>query len=64
MAGLPPTNAMSQDELFTKQGAIVSQPSENARIATVVPSENTNIAHVTENSENKRIETIKANAAP
>jgi hypothetical protein len=52
------TNAMSKDTLFINQGAKPTQRDENTRIGTVVEAENTNIAHTTENSENKRIGTV------
>jgi hypothetical protein len=57
----PATNKMSQDALFTGQGARPTQKSENERVNTVPnPSDPTSKgqAVVTENSENKRIATV------
>lgn len=54
-----PTNKMSKDTLFMNQGAKPTERDENSRIATVVKSENTNIAHVSQPSENSRIKTVK-----
>lgn len=52
------TNKVSQDPIFMGQGAKPTEKSENERVAKVVKSENTNIAHVTENTENKRAATV------
>jgi hypothetical protein len=50
------TNKVSQDALFMNQGARPTQRDENQRIATV--NQTTGEAQVTENTENKRIETV------
>jgi hypothetical protein len=55
------TNKMSKDNLFTKQGARVTEDSENKRIAVRDDSpagDSTGESIVTENSENKRIGTV------
>ena len=51
-----PTNKVSQDPLFMDQGARPTERDENERIATV--NSTTGEAAVTENTENKRIETV------
>lgn len=50
------TNKVSQDPLFMNQGARPTEKDENQRIATV--NATTGEAAVTENTENKRIETV------
>ena len=57
----PATNKMSQDTRFTQQGARPAQKSENERINLVSnPSAATSTGKsiATENSENKRIQTV------
>ncbi|QFG12243.1 Hypothetical Protein OBI_RACECAR_122 [Arthrobacter phage Racecar] len=51
-----PTNKMSQDALFTGQGARPTEKSENERVETV--NATTGEAQVTENTENKRVSTV------
>lgn len=55
------TNAMSEDERFVNQGARPTEISENQRIALRDDSpagDSTGESHATEDTENKRIETV------
>jgi hypothetical protein len=52
----PATNKVSEDTLFTQQGARPTEVSENERINLADAS--TGEVEATENSENKRIETV------
>jgi hypothetical protein len=51
-----PTNKMSHDTLFMDQGARPTERDENQRIA--LRDSATGESHATENTENKRIETV------
>ncbi len=52
----PATNKVSEDTLFTQQGARVTENAENKRIN--LQDLSTGEVEATENSENKRIETV------
>lgn len=52
----PATNKMSEDLLFTQQGALVTENDENSRIN--LQDQSTGEVEATENSENKRIATV------
>lgn len=52
----PATNKMSEDLLFTQQGARPTEVSENERIN--IQDQSTGEVEATENSENKRIGTV------